>query len=135
MKRALVVSGGGSKGAFAIGVIKRLFDEFPELEFDIFVGTSTGSLIVPFIAMDELDFLEKMYTSVHTDDIVHSTRLGDDVFNNTSIFDVAPLEQLVVNNYTDARYDQLMASGKPVFLNSVCLQNGELVVFTTADDP
>ncbi|MEO7768554.1 MAG: patatin-like phospholipase family protein, partial [Ferruginibacter sp.] len=51
MSRALVISGGGSKGAFAIGILKKLFKEYPNLEFDMFVGTSTGSLIVPLVAM------------------------------------------------------------------------------------
>ncbi len=30
MKRALVISGGGSKGAFAVGVLKQLFNVFPQ---------------------------------------------------------------------------------------------------------
>ena len=60
MSRALVISGGGSKGAFAVGVIKRLQQEYPGLEFDMFVGTSTGSLIVPLVAMGEMATLEQL---------------------------------------------------------------------------
>ena len=57
MKRALVISGGGSKGAFAVGVIKQLQQLYPTLFFDIYVGSSTGSLIVPMGAIDEVVLL------------------------------------------------------------------------------
>ena len=50
MKRALVISGGGSKGAFAVGVLKQLFATYPNLDFDIYVGTSAGSLVVTLAA-------------------------------------------------------------------------------------
>jgi len=134
MSRALVISGGGSKGAFAVGVVKRLMRQFPNLEFDMFVGTSTGSLIVPLLAMGETALLEKLYTTLHTNDIVLERRLGD-ALNDHSLFDVRPLEDLVIDNYTAERYAALLATGKPIFLNSVCLQTGELVVFTTAPNP
>jgi NTE family protein len=59
MKRALVVSGGGSRGAFAVGAIRQLLTIFPGLDFDIYVGTSTGASIVPMAALHEFDALEK----------------------------------------------------------------------------
>ena len=45
MKKALVISGGGSKGAFAGGVAEYLLKE-KKNTYDIFLGTSTGSLMV-----------------------------------------------------------------------------------------
>jgi predicted acylesterase/phospholipase RssA len=50
MKRALVISGGGSKGAFAVGILQRLRILFPTLHFDMIIGTSTGALIAPLAA-------------------------------------------------------------------------------------
>jgi len=43
--RALVISGGGSKGAFAGGVAQYLIEE-EKRNYDLFLGTSTGSLFV-----------------------------------------------------------------------------------------
>lgn len=43
MKRALVLSGGGSKGAFEVGAIDYLVRE-NGLDFDIYLGTSVGAL-------------------------------------------------------------------------------------------
>ncbi len=134
MSRALVISGGGSKGAFAVGVLKRLQEQFPELGFDILVGTSTGSLITPLVAMDELDFLETMFTTKHTEDIVRVKDLGERL-GQDSIFDDTPLQKLVVDNYTDDRYNKIINSGKKLFFTSVCLQTGELFVFTTDPNP
>ncbi|MEO6550040.1 MAG: patatin-like phospholipase family protein [Ferruginibacter sp.] len=134
MKRALVISGGGSKGAFAIGIIKRLFNQFPNLEFDMFVGTSTGSLIVPLVAMKEMDLLEMIYTTQRTQDIVLKNRLGDRL-NDHSIFDASPLWKLLETHYTDERYKNVLQTGKNLFLTTTCLQSGELVVFTTDPAP
>lgn len=134
MSRALVISGGGCKGAFAIGVVKRLLIEYPNLNFDIFVGTSTGSLIVPLVAMKEMALLEKIYTTQKTENIVLQGRLGDRLGTH-SIFDATPLWNLLEKNYTDKRYDDLQATGKKIFLTTTCLQSGELVVFTNDAAP
>lgn len=133
MKRALVISGGGSKGAYAVGVIKRLLQLYPTLSFDIFVGTSTGSLIVPLAAIDELALLEQIYTSQHEGSVVKMLRIGDRL-NQDSIFDANPLMQLINTHFTDARYDTMMNSGKKVYINTTCLQTEELVVFNNDPD-
>lgn len=128
MKRALVVSGGGSKGAYAVGVIKQLSQLFPTLDYDIVVGTSTGSLIVPLVATGEIPLLEQIYTSQEEGTIVKKLRIGDRL-GTDSIFDANPLWNLVNQQFTDARYDTLVASGKRIYINTTCLQTGELVVF------
>src|SRR5215471_18677321 len=102
MKRALVVSGGGSKGAFAVGVIRRLMTTYPNLDFDIYVGTSTGSLVVPFAALKEFDALETLYTTQHTENIILKSNIGDRL-NTTSIFDANPLKNLITANLDDTR--------------------------------
>ena len=60
MSRALVVSGGGSKGAYAVGVAKVLMNE-GDLTFDVVSGTSTGGLICPFVAAKRICFLGFSY--------------------------------------------------------------------------
>ena len=63
-KKALVISGGGSKGAFAGGVAEYLLTE-QQKEYDIFIGTSTGSLLVSHLALEKLDALKELYTNVN----------------------------------------------------------------------
>ena len=66
--RALVISGGGSKGAFAGGVAEYLLDK-EKNNYDIFIGTSTGSLLVTHLALDKIDIIKKVYTSVTEENI------------------------------------------------------------------
>ncbi|ANW95683.1 patatin [Wenyingzhuangia fucanilytica] len=61
--RALVISGGGSKGAFAGGVAQYLMKE-QKKEYDILVGTSTGSLMISHLALGRIEMLKDLYTSV-----------------------------------------------------------------------
>ena len=83
MKKALVISGGGSKGAFAGGVAEYLLKE-KKNTYDIFLGTSTGSLMVSHLALGKIDALKKIYTEV----------------NQRSIFNVNPFRITNKNGVT-----------------------------------
>ncbi|HRO69309.1 MAG TPA: patatin-like phospholipase family protein [Chitinophagaceae bacterium] len=133
MKKALVISGGGSKGAFAVGVYKHLVENFA-LDFDTLVGTSTGALIVPLAALGKTDLLEELYTTQKTENIVIKDNIGNRL-NKDAIFEVTPLWDTINKYYTDAFYEELIESGKEIFLNTTCLQTEELVVFTTVQEP
>ncbi|QLE02922.1 patatin-like phospholipase family protein [Galbibacter sp. BG1] len=73
--RALVISGGGSKGAFAGGVAQYLMEELQK-DYDLFLGTSTGSLLVNHLALHKVEKIKEVYTSV----------------NNESIFNICPFK-------------------------------------------
>jgi NTE family protein len=60
--RSLSISGGGSKGAFAGGIVEFLKEKGHDWEF--YTGTSTGSLMMPMIASDRIQDLKKAYTSI-----------------------------------------------------------------------
>lgn len=62
--RALVISGGGSKGAFAGGVAQYLMD-VENRDYDILVGTSTGGLLIPHLALNNVGKLYDIYTNVN----------------------------------------------------------------------
>ncbi len=66
--RALVISGGGSKGAFAGGVAQFLIQDLGK-QYDLFVGTSTGSLLVSHLALSKIEEIKKLYTSVNQSSI------------------------------------------------------------------
>jgi NTE family protein len=71
--KALVISGGGSKGAFAGGVAQYLIQELKR-DYQLYLGTSTGSLLVSHLALNEIEKIKSVYTNV----------------NNNSIFNVCP---------------------------------------------
>tara|TARA_R110002051_G_scaffold325867_1_gene432513 strand:+ start:41148 stop:42068 length:921 start_codon:yes stop_codon:yes gene_type:complete len=66
--RALVISGGGSKGAFAGGVAQYLIEEAHH-NYDLFIGTSTGSLLISHLALHKIEKIKEIYTSVTQNDI------------------------------------------------------------------
>lgn len=61
--KALVISGGGSKGAFAGGIAQYLIEE-EQKDYNLFVGTSTGSLMLTHLALGKIDELKQIYSNV-----------------------------------------------------------------------
>ena len=61
--RALVISGGGSKGAFAGGVAQYLIEN-EKHDYDLIIGTSTGSLLAPHLALNKVAKIKEIYTNV-----------------------------------------------------------------------
>ena len=134
-KTALVISGGGCKGAFAVGVLKQMKRDFPDIRFDIVVGTSTGALIAPFAALGDIDILETLYTTVTTDKIITKGNVVNRLLGDDSLFDAKPLANLIKQFLTDDRCQQLFQSPVEVFIATTCLQTGEAVNFATLTPP
>lgn len=66
--RALVISGGGSKGAFAGGVAQYLIQDEGR-QYDMLLGTSTGSLLVPHLSLGDIPKIYNIFTNVNQNDI------------------------------------------------------------------
>lgn len=69
--KALVISGGGSKGAFAGGLAEYLIKVCRQ-DYKIFIGSSTGSLLVPLLSIGEIEKLKKVFTTVSQNDIFNN---------------------------------------------------------------
>ena len=129
-KTALVISGGGSKGAFAVGALSYIHEHVrPIDQFDIYCGTSTGSLVVPLAAIGELAVLKQIYTTTKQTDVLNMGGILN-LASRVSLHDATPLKRLIEANMTDVRFNRLKASGKAVFLATVCLQTERLVYFS-----
>ncbi len=66
-QRALVLSGGGGRGAFQVGVFEYL--ESIGWKPDIIVGTSIGSMNAAVYAVGGITLLQKMWESIRTKDM------------------------------------------------------------------
>src|SRR5258707_828966 len=93
-KTALVISGGGSKGAFAVGVLQHLVLDLG-IDFDLVAGTSTGSAIAPLVVTDEVPELVRIYSSVSTADILAPRPLATAFLDNDSLYDSRPFWNLL----------------------------------------
>jgi predicted patatin/cPLA2 family phospholipase len=61
--KALVISGGGSKGSFAGGVAQYLIEK-KKKDYDLFIGTSTGSLMITHLSLGKVAELKEIYSNV-----------------------------------------------------------------------
>lgn len=68
MKKALVLGGGGSKGAYEIGVWKALREL--HMEFDIVCGTSIGAMIGAMVVQGQYEKCYQLWESLTIDDVI-----------------------------------------------------------------
>ncbi len=127
--RALVISGGGSKGAFGGGVAQYLIEEL-QLQYDLFVGTSTGSLLISHLALNKVDKIREVYTSVNQRDIFsinpfivknskyggkqigihHLTVLRNFIRRSKTFGESHNLRQLIARTFTPEEFEALQSS-------------------------
>jgi len=110
LKTGLILSGGGAKGAFAVGVVQYLYQAFRSTGwFSVIGGTSTGALIAPMAAMmgapDEradqaLETLKAIYTSVTTADILEKQCFFEFLGRQDCFYESDPLHDLVHRHFT-----------------------------------
>jgi predicted patatin/cPLA2 family phospholipase len=132
--KALVISGGGSKGAFAGGVAQYLIDE-KKNDYDLFIGTSTGSLLIAHLALGKLDELKTLYTSVnqrrifsnnpfvvktvHGEKVVSVNHLNTfwNFINGRRTFGESKnLRKFIKKNITEKYYNEIRESNKDIIV-------------------
>ena len=97
IKRALVMPGGGGRGAYQVGVVKALFEA--GLQFDMAFGTSIGALNATFLAQGEIKRLEDMWCNLRPWDVFKlpsAQQLGRMVLGRKlGMLDTGPLEEIL----------------------------------------
>ena len=130
--KAIVISGGGSKGAFAGGVAQYLM-EVEGRNYDLFLGTSTGSLLIPHLATNSLDKLYTNYTNVRQHDIFSvnpfvQRKKGDREFVSINFInslwqfikmkrtfgESKALRRLIKKQFTEEEYNRIKATKEDV---------------------
>ena len=131
-KRALVLSGGGAKGAYQIGVLKALIEKGHR--WDVVCGVSVGALNASLISMYDkrnqdkaVSFLEKVW--------VNEIKEDKDVFKpwlpwyftflpalwKGSLYSTKPLKKLITKNWTQPRVKD---SDVDLYVGAVNLNTG-----------
>jgi predicted patatin/cPLA2 family phospholipase len=132
--KALVISGGGSKGAWAGGLVEYLSRE-KGMTWDVLIGSSTGGLLVPLIAIQAWDEIRRAYTTSDQHDIFSNCpffikRENDQFkasFNHMSILlqflqgrktlgESKSLRELIRNTFTREHWRRMKSSGKVVIV-------------------
>jgi len=115
LKTGLVLSGGGARGAYQVGVLKGLSSILREMKvthpFQVLSGTSAGAINTAKLACADLDFdkavfdLEKLWTQIKSDQVFKTELMSFNKFSLgsllsapkkfNSILDTTPLKKLI----------------------------------------
>ncbi|TVQ17362.1 MAG: hypothetical protein EA382_18995 [Spirochaetaceae bacterium] len=143
-RSALVISGGGSKGAFAVGVLRDLYDRYRSHGwFSIVGGSSTGALIAPAAAMlaapgdvaeRAMEALEESYTMLQTTDVLERHTWLDLMRRRDALNSSKPLQRLLEETVHDSWFAWLRSDDAPLcYVVYTNLRTGARVVATPRD--
>ncbi|PWU03296.1 MAG: hypothetical protein C5B53_00645 [Candidatus Melainabacteria bacterium] len=132
IKRALVLPGGGGRGAYQVGVAKALIEQ--GLTFDFAFGTSIGGLNAAMIAQGGLRRLEELWSTMRAKDIFclpSAPQIGRLFLgHHLGILDTSPMEELLRR---EANLPALKASSTKVGLCTTDLCSLQTSLITTDD--
>jgi len=132
-RKALVLSGGGSKGAFEAGVLQRLMGE-AQVDYDLLCGTSVGAINASYLAQVPLGQprqaaarLRALWDTVTTDKVRRNWfpfREASALFK-PSVYDSTPLHRWIRSGLDLAA---VRASGRRLRVVAVSFGTGEAFV-------
>lgn len=129
----LVLSGGGSDGAFGAGVLVGWSRAGTRPQFDVVTGVSTGALIgvLAFAGADWDPVLERAYTSVTRKQIYRKRGLFG-LLKRGAIYDRKPLETLIDSIVDQALLDRVAKAhrdGRRLYVATTDLDRGTQVTW------
>jgi predicted acylesterase/phospholipase RssA len=133
----LVLSGGGSHGAWGAGVLRGWRDNERNRRpkrFQVVTGVSTGALLSTFAFLGEPeddDLLASVYTNVVTADIYRKRFLPLVLFSD-SLSSSVPLKHVISRHITSNTLARVAAAGRDgkrgLYVGTVNLDSGKLVI-------
>lgn len=144
-KAALVISGGGCKGAFAVGAIWSLFDRFRSSGwFSIIGGSSTGALIAPLasllaadepMASDARKTMVYFYSHLKTADVLTRKNIIGLLHEQNSLNRYTPLKKLIDRIFLPTCYQWLCSDQAPYcYVVYVNYRTGKKVFVSPKDE-
>jgi len=137
--RALVLSGGGSKGSYQAGALKYILSE-KRTHYDALCGVSVGAINVAFLAMfkqgQEVESSERLASMWSTLD---NSKIYKRWFPfgrwhaiwRKSFYDSSPLHNLLKEGIS---LEKIRESGKHVNVGTVSLSSGKYTIFDQTSD-
>ncbi len=129
-KTALVLSGGGAKGAFQVGA-EKYAREKKGYSWSLIAGVSVGALNGALLGMKKYERLEQIWNTIHTKDIsAGSLNLWTVVqllFGKTAVYDETPLWNII-----DAEIDPKKIT-VDLRIGAVSLRTGQYTIFKPSD--
>lgn len=123
---AIVLSGGGAKGAFQVGVLQALIAH-KKVDFELAVGTSTGAIQAAAVAQDDIPSLVKFWTDLKGPDDIYKNRGGtllSIITGQPSIYTTDPLRKLLKAAIDEQK---IRSSGKMLRIRVVNITTGKAI--------
>lgn len=120
---AIVLSGGGAKGAFQVGVLDALINNHG-VKPKIVVGTSTGAIQALGVAQNDVAGLVAVWSAIKGNGDIYTGRAGiiGGLLGDKALYGTAPLRKLLKKFYDPVK---IAASDVELRLGVVSLQTGE----------
>lgn len=137
--KALVLSGGGAKGAYQVGALRYLLSELQNT-YDILCGVSVGAINCAFVAQFESgkeqeagQNLSDLWSNLNTESI-YTRWFPFGKFHSlwrSSFYDSSPLHRLIKSNIS---LEKVREVGKKVSVGAVSLNAGKYTIFNQDHD-
>jgi predicted patatin/cPLA2 family phospholipase len=132
-RTALVLSGGGARGAFAAGVLSGWSESGTRPKFDVVTGVSAGAVIAPFAFLGSAydDRLAAIYTTTG-DHNIFRTRMLSGVLWADSLVDSTPLRNRIAAEVTPEFLDRIAAehrNGRRLYVATTDLDSKRQVIW------
>ena len=130
--RILVLSGGGSNGAWGAGFLNGWAESRHKPTFDIVTGVSTGALISTGAFVGDETLLHDAYTTTSNKDVQKPRPLLWAVLFSNALNDTKPLKNLIAKYLNDDELRKVAdgaGHGRKLFVASVNLDSGKLVIW------
>lgn len=123
---AIVLSGGGAKGAFQVGVLNALISR-KKVSFETAVGTSTGAIQAAAVVQDDIPSLVKFWTDLEGPEDIYKSRGGtliNIITGQPSLYTADPLRKLLKTAIDEQK---IRASGKKLRIRVVNITTGRAI--------
>jgi NTE family protein len=132
--KALVLSGGGAKGSFELGVVDYLVNDL-KMDFQVICGVSTGALNASMLSQgkgyeglkEKLEELKNIWFGIRKDSDIYKKGIKIDFPRIVSLYDLSPLKDKLDEHINPK---DLKSSGKEFRIGVVSLTTGE---YTSVD--
>jgi predicted acylesterase/phospholipase RssA len=133
-RSVLVLSGGGSYGAYSAGVLVGWSQTGCRPEFDVVTGISTGALIAPlaFLGPEHDDTLRWMYTTLRSRDLFRFNRTLRSLLLSDALADPTPLAEKIEKMATPEILRRIAwehARGRRLYVGTTELESRRAVVW------
>ncbi len=132
-RRALVLAGGGSKGAFQVGVLQRLMGD-QQNDYELLCGTSVGAINAAYLAQAPLGQPRQAIAKLRAEwDTVNTDKVRKrwfpfgrvEAFFKTSVYDSEPVQKWIRSGLDPAA---VRSSGRRLRIVAVSFGTGESFV-------